>query len=77
MHVTALTEPAYRVKRRRHAAAAAALTLLLCYACDKLGVRLESFVLRIGTTNTHSIALFASLEFGIVSTVSIFDQVGM
>jgi hypothetical protein len=46
--VIALTEPAYRIKRRRHAAA---LAFLLCYACDKLGVRLESFVARIGTTN--------------------------
>jgi L-amino acid N-acyltransferase YncA len=64
---------AYRGQRRGHAA----LALLLCYACDKLGVRRESFVARIGTANTHSIALFVSLGFGIVRTVAVFDQVEM
>jgi L-amino acid N-acyltransferase YncA len=66
-------EPAYRGQRRGHAA----LALLLGYACDKLGVPKESFVARIGTTNTHSVALFVSLGFDIVRTVAVFDQVEM
>ena len=63
----------YRGQRRAHAA----LVLLLSYACDKLGVRKESFVARIGSANTRSIALFASLGFEVVRTVSVFDQVEM
>ena len=66
-------EPAYRGQRRAHAA----LVLLLSYACDKLGVRKESFVARIGSANVRSIALFASLGFEVVRTVSVFDQVEM
>ena len=63
----------YRGQRRAHAA----LVLLLSYACDKLGVLKESFVARIGSANTRSIALFASLGFEVVQTVSVFDQVEM
>jgi L-amino acid N-acyltransferase YncA len=73
MHGTAPLEPAYRGQRRGHAA----LALLLCYACDKLGVRKESFVARIGAANTRSLALFASLGFSVVRTVAIFDEVEM
>ncbi|KAH9997951.1 acyl-CoA N-acyltransferase [Russula vinacea] len=68
-----IAEPMYRGQRRAHAA----LVLLLSYACDKLGVRKESFVARIGSANTRSIALFASLGFEVVRTVSVFDQVEM
>jgi RimJ/RimL family protein N-acetyltransferase len=66
-------EPAYRGQRRAHAA----LVLLLSYACDKLGIRKESFVARIGSSNLRSIALFASLGFEVVRTVSVFEQVEM
>jgi RimJ/RimL family protein N-acetyltransferase len=66
-------EPAYRGQRRAHAA----LVLLLAYACDKLGIRKESFVARIGSANMRSIALFASLGFEVVRTVSVFEQVEM
>jgi L-amino acid N-acyltransferase YncA len=66
-------EPAYRGQRRAHAA----LVLLLSYACEKLGVRKESFVARIGSANVRSIALFASLGFEVVRTVSVFDEVEM
>ncbi|KAF8478081.1 acyl-CoA N-acyltransferase [Russula ochroleuca] len=68
-----IAEPIYRGQRRAHAA----LILLLSYACDKLGVRKESFVARIGSANTRSIALFTSLGFEVVRTVSVFDQVEM
>ena len=68
-----LPEPAYRGQRRAHAA----LVLLLSYACDKLGVRKESFVARIGSANARSIALFASLGFEVVRIVSVFEQVEM
>ncbi|KAH9998116.1 acyl-CoA N-acyltransferase [Russula compacta] len=68
-----IAEPAYRGQRRAHAA----LVLLLSYACDKLNVRKESFVARIGTANTRSIALFVSLGFGVARTVSVFDEVEM
>lgn len=67
------TEPAYRGQRRAHAA----LVLLLSYACDKLGIRKESFVARIGSANMRSIALFASLGFEVVRTVSVFEQAEM
>ena len=73
MDGTAPAEPTYRGQRRGHAA----LTLLLCYACNKLGVGKESFVARIGAANKRSLALFASLGFGIVRTVAIFDEVEM
>ncbi|KAI9508288.1 acyl-CoA N-acyltransferase [Russula earlei] len=66
-------EPAYRGQRRAHGA----LVLLLSYACDKLGVGKESFVARIGAANARSIALFASLGFGVVRTISVFDEVEM
>jgi len=66
-------EPAYRGQRRAHAA----LVLLLSYACDKLGIRKESFVARIGSANMRSIALFTSLGFEVVRTVSVFEQVEM
>lgn len=66
-------EPAYRGQRRAHAA----LVLLLSYACDKLGIKKESFVARIGSANMRSIALFASLGFEVVRTVSVFEQVEM
>ena len=66
-------EPVYRGQRRAHAA----LVLLLSYACDKLGIRKESFVARIGSANKRSIALFASLGFEVVRTVSVFEQVEM
>ncbi|KAF8501049.1 acyl-CoA N-acyltransferase [Russula emetica] len=68
-----IAEPAYRGQRRAHAA----LVLLLSYACDKLGIRKESFVARIGSANMRSIALFASLGFEVVRTVSVFEQVEM
>ena len=68
-----LPEPAYRGQGRAHAA----LFLLLSYACDKLSVRKESFVARIGAANARSIALFASLGFEIVRTVPVFDEVEM
>src|SRR5579863_7864469 len=70
---TSLPEPAYRGQRRAHAA----LVLLLSYACGKLGVRKESFVARIGAANARSIALFTGLGFGVVRTVSVFDEVEM
>ena len=68
-----LPELAYRGQGRAHAA----LVLLLSYACDKLGVRKESFVARIGSANARSIALFASLGFEVVRIVSVFEQVEM
>ncbi|KAN0123354.1 Acetyltransferase (GNAT) domain containing protein [Russula decolorans] len=68
-----IAEPAYRGQRRAHAA----LVLLLSYACDKLGIRKESFVARIGAANMRSIALFASLGFEVFRTVSVFEQVEM
>ena len=68
-----LPEPAYRGERRAHAA----LVLLLSYAYDKLDVRKESFVARIGSANTRSIALFASLGFEVVRIVSVFEEVEM
>ena len=77
LHISPLplpsAEPAYRGQRRAHAA----LVLLLSYACDKLGVGKASFVARIGSSNVRSIALFASLGFEVVRTVSVFDQVEM
>jgi RimJ/RimL family protein N-acetyltransferase len=66
-------KPAYHSQRH----AQAALVLLLSYAYDKLGVRKESFVARIGPANVRSIALFASLGSEVVLTVSVFDQVEM
>lgn len=66
-------EPTYRGQRRAHAA----LALLLSYACDKLGIRKESFVARIGSANMRSIALFTSLGLEVVRTVSVFGQVEM
>ncbi|KAI0283915.1 acyl-CoA N-acyltransferase [Russula aff. rugulosa BPL654] len=68
-----IAEPAYRGQRRAHAA----LVLLLSYACDKLGIKKESFVARIGSANMRSIALFTSLGFEVVRTVSVFEQVEM
>jgi len=68
-----IAEPAYRGQRRAHAA----LTLLLSYARDTLGVRTESFVVRIGASNARSIALFAALGFSVVRTVAVFDEVEM
>ena len=68
-----LAEPAYRGQRRAHAA----LALLLSYARDRLGVRTETFVARIGTSNARSIALFAALGFSVVRTVAVFDEVEM
>lgn len=68
-----IAEPAYRGQRRAHAA----LVLLLSYACDKLGIRKESFVARIGSANMRSIALFTSLGFEVVRTVAVFEQVEM
>jgi L-amino acid N-acyltransferase YncA len=73
MYRTSRTEPAYRGQKRGHAA----LALLLCYASDKLGVRKESFVARIGAANSRSLALFKSLGFGIIRTVAVFDEVEM
>ena len=52
----------------------AALVLLLLYVCDKLGMRKESSMARIGSANVRIIALFASLGFEVVRTVSAFDQ---
>jgi L-amino acid N-acyltransferase YncA len=49
----------------------------LSYACDKLGVKEESFVARIGAANARSIALFGRLGFKVVRTVSVFDEVEM
>jgi len=66
-------EPAYRGQRRAHAA----LALLLSYACDKLGVGKGSFVARIGAANARSIALFSSLGFKVVRSISVFDEVEM
>ncbi|KAI0271294.1 GNAT domain-containing protein [Gloeopeniophorella convolvens] len=68
-----IAEAAYRGQRRAYAA----LSLLLRYACDKLGVRREHFVARIGASNARSIALFTSLGFGIARTVTVFDEVEM
>ena len=73
LNETHLAEPAYRGQRRAHAA----LTLLLSYARDTLGVRTTSFVARIGASNARSIALFAALGFGVVRTVAVFDEVEM
>jgi len=68
-----LLELAYRGQRRAHAA----LVLLLSYACDKLGVAKGSFVARIGAANVRSIALFSSLGFKVVRTISVFGEVEM
>jgi hypothetical protein len=73
MYRTSRTEPSFRGQRRVHAA----LALLLCYACDKLGARKESLVALVGATDSHSLALFTSLGFGIVHTIAVFDQVEM
>ena len=71
---TSLLEPAYRGQGRAHAA----LVLLLSYACDKLGVaKGSSFVARIGAANVRSIALFSSLGFKVVRTISVFGEVEM
>jgi L-amino acid N-acyltransferase YncA len=51
--------------------------LLLSYARDKLGVGKGSFVARIGAANARSIALFSSLGFKVVRTISVFDEVEM
>jgi L-amino acid N-acyltransferase YncA len=67
MHRTSHTEPGYRGQRSGHAA----LALFLCYACDKLGMRKESFIACIGAANSHSLLLFMSLGFGIVRTVAV------
>jgi hypothetical protein len=59
----------------RRCGGCASLAPLVC--CDKLSVHLQSFVARLETTNTHSITLFANLDFGIVCTISILDQIEM
>ena len=68
-----LAEPAYREQRHAHSA----LALLLSYGLNRLGVRTETFVARIGTSNARSIALFAALGFSVVHTVAVFDEVEM
>lgn len=66
-HVTA--EPTYGVQTHVHTGLM--LHNLHLYTCDKLGMQSESFAAPIGTTNMRNIALFASLGFRIVCTVSI------
>jgi len=68
-----IAEPAHRGQGRAHAA----LVLLLSYACDRLGVAKGSFVARIGAANVRSIALFSSLGFKVVRTISVFGEVEM
>jgi hypothetical protein len=73
MYPMSRTEPAYRGQRHGHVA----LALLLCYSCDKLGVRKESFVARIGAANSCIVALLTGLGFVTIRTVAVFDQVEM
>ena len=63
-------EPAYCSQRRAYTV----LVLLLLNVCDKLGMRKGSFVAPIGSASVRSIALFASLGFEVVRTVSVFDD---
>lgn len=56
MHVSTPAKPVYRSQRCGHVA----LVLLLCYACDELGVQKESFVPQIETTNQRSLRVLNS-----------------
>ena len=44
---------------------------------DRLDLRTETFVARIGMSNACSIALFAALGFIVVRTIAVFDEVAM
>ena len=54
-----------------------ALALLVSYARDRLGVRAEAFVVRIGTSNARSITLFAALVYGVGRAVVVLGEVEM
>ena len=49
----------------------------MSHARERLDVRTETFVARIGMSNACSIALFAALGFIVVRTVAVFDEVAM